>query len=62
VAGETPNSRETANHQKADLTDLIEAHHRVALETEERISESRWMIAQSRRFLQIRDASKSAAK
>jgi hypothetical protein len=50
------------HHQKADLADLIEAHQRVALETEERISESRWIIAQSQRLLQILEASKSAAK
>ena len=58
-----PNSREPApHHQKADLADLTEAHQRVALETEERTSESSWMIAQSRRLIQILDASKSAAK
>jgi hypothetical protein len=50
------------HHQKANLADLTEAHQRVALETEEQISESRWMIAQSQRLLQILDASKSTAK
>jgi hypothetical protein len=50
------------HHQKANLADLTAAHQRVALETAERISESRWMIAQSQRLLQILDASKSAAK
>lgn len=49
-------------HRKANLADLTEAHQRVALETEERISESRWMIAQSQRLIEILDASKSAAK
>jgi hypothetical protein len=49
------------HHQKANLADLTEAHQRAALETEEHIGESCWMIAQSRRLLQILDGSKSAA-
>ena len=48
-------------HQKASLTDLIEAHQRVAIRKEEDISQSRWMIAGSRRLIETLDHAKSAA-
>jgi hypothetical protein len=50
------------HHQRANLVDLTEALQNVALETEEHICKSRWMIAQSRCLIQILDRSKSAAK
>jgi hypothetical protein len=50
------------HHQKASLDDLIEAHQYVAIETEQRISESRWIIAQSRRLIEVLDRAKSPAK
>ena len=48
------------HHQKANFADLIEKHQGVALESVERISQSRWMIAQSRRLIGTLDHSKSA--
>jgi hypothetical protein len=50
------------HHQRANLVDLTEALQNVVLETEEHIRKSRWMIAQSRRLVQILDRSKSAGK
>jgi len=47
------------HHQKASLTDLIEAHQRVAIQKEEDISQSRWMIARSRRLIEALDRTKS---
>ncbi|MBV8892767.1 MAG: hypothetical protein JO266_12495, partial [Acidobacteria bacterium] len=38
------------HHQKANLADLIEDHQRMTIETEEIISQSKWMIAHSRRL------------
>ena len=49
------------HHQKASLTDLIEAHQRVAIQKEEDISQSRWMIARSRRLIEALDRAKLAA-
>jgi hypothetical protein len=49
------------HHQKASLTELIEAHQRVAIQKEEDISQSRWMIARSRRLIEALDRAKSAA-
>ena len=49
------------HHQKASLSDLIEAHQRVAIQKEEDISQSRWMIARSRRLIEALDRAKSAA-
>jgi hypothetical protein len=43
------------HHQHARLNDLIEAHQRVTLETEEHICQSRWTIAQSRRLIEAVD-------
>jgi len=43
------------HHQKASLSDLIEAHQRVAIQKEEDISQSRWMIARSRRLIEALD-------
>jgi hypothetical protein len=40
------------HHSIASLADMIEAYQRMTIETEERISQSGWMIAQSRRLLQ----------
>src|SRR5262249_29970029 len=48
-------------HQKASLTDLIEVHQRVAIQKEEDISQSRWMIARSRRLIEALDRANSAA-
>ena len=48
-------------HQKASLSDLIEAHQRVAIQKEEDISQSRWMIARSRRLIEALYRAKSAA-
>jgi hypothetical protein len=48
-------------HQTASLTDLIEAQQRVAIQKEEDISQSRWMIARSRRLIEALDRAKSAA-
>jgi hypothetical protein len=50
------------HHQKASLADLIEAHQQVAIETEEHLCESRWLIAESRRLIEELDRGKSAAK
>jgi hypothetical protein len=50
------------HHLKASLDDLIEAQQRVAVETEQHISESRWIIAQSRRLIEVLDRAKSPAK
>src|SRR5215475_7973743 len=50
------------HHEKASLTDLIEAHQRIALQKEEEISQSRWMIARSRRLIEALDRAKSPAK
>ena len=47
------------HHQKANLADLIEAHQRVAIKSEEYISQSRWMIARSKRLIEILNRSKS---
>jgi hypothetical protein len=46
------------HHQRASLADLTDAHQRVALEREEHISESRWLIARSRRLIEILDGSR----
>jgi hypothetical protein len=46
------------HHQRASLADLIEAHQRVTLDTEDRICRSRWRIAQSQRLIQALDLSK----
>ena len=50
------------HHQNASLANLIEAHQRVAIEKEEDISQSRWMIARSRRLIAALDRVKSPAK
>ena len=47
-----------AHHQKANLADLIEAHQRVAIEREEYISQSRWMIARSKRLIETLNRTK----
>jgi len=38
-------------HSRTSIADLIEAHQRVTIETEEVISQSDWMIARSRRLI-----------
>jgi hypothetical protein len=43
------------HHQKANLADLIEDHQLAAIETEETISQSKWIIAHSRRLLDTLD-------
>ena len=50
------------HHQQASLVDLIEEHQRVAIETEEVISQSKWMIAHSRRLIDTLDRFKSTGK
>jgi hypothetical protein len=50
------------HHQKTSLDDLIEAHQNMVIEKEERISQSRWLIAQSRRLIETLDRAKSAAR
>jgi hypothetical protein len=47
------------HHQKASLGDLIEEHQRVVIDTEEILSQSRWTIANSRRFIETLDRLKS---
>src|SRR5215470_10726250 len=47
------------HHSRASLTDLIEAHQRVTIDAEEVISQSRWMIARSRRLIETLDRIKS---
>ena len=47
------------HHSRANLFDLIEAHQRLTIETEEAISQSRWSIAQSRRLAETLDRLKS---
>src|SRR5215471_16074962 len=42
-------------HQQASLADLIEEQQRLAIETEEIISQSKWMIATSRRLIDTLD-------
>jgi hypothetical protein len=51
-----------AHHQIACLDDLIEAHQNVVIEKEEHISQSRWLISQSRRLIEELDRAKSAAR
>jgi hypothetical protein len=51
-----------AHHSRASLADLIEAHQRVTIETEEVISQSDWVIAQSRRLIETLDQMKSTGK
>jgi|SRR5215472_3983381 len=51
-----------AHHQKANLADLIEVHQRVAIERAEHISQSRSMIARSKRLIETLNCSKSAEK
>jgi len=43
------------HHSRASLTDLIEAHQRVTIDTAEVISERRCMIARSRRLIETLD-------
>ena len=50
------------HQQKAGLADLIEAHQRIAIQKEEDISQSRWMITESRRLIEALGRAKSAAK
>jgi hypothetical protein len=50
------------HHQLASLANLMEAHQQLAIETEEHISQSRWLIAQSRRLIETLDRAKSVAK
>ena len=49
------------HHSRASLTDLIEAHRRVTIDTAEVISESRRMIARSRRLIETLGRIKSKA-
>jgi hypothetical protein len=49
-------------HQNACLADLIDAHQRVTLATEERISQSRWRIANSQRLIAAVDGKMTTAK
>ena len=48
------------HHQRANLADLIEDHQRVTIEIEERVRQSRWMIARSQRLIETLDRSKIA--
>jgi acetyl-CoA carboxylase carboxyltransferase component len=50
------------HHSRASLTDLIEAHQRVTIDTEEVISQSDWMIARSRRLIETLDRIKSKTR
>ena len=47
------------HHSRASLADLIEAHQRVTIDTEEVISQSDWLIARSRRLIETLDRIKS---
>ena len=49
------------HHATARFADLIEAHQRVTIEREEAISESKGMIARSRRLIATLDEIKSRA-
>lgn len=46
-------------HQPHHLTDLTEAHQRLTIEMLEAISQSHWLIARSRRLIEILDGIKS---
>ena len=48
-------------HSRAKLTDLVEAHQRLAIEMEEALSQSYWFIARSRRLIETLDRAKSKA-
>jgi hypothetical protein len=48
--------------QGTRLADLIEAHQNVVIEREEHISQSHWLIAQSRRLIEALDHAKLAAR
>ena len=51
-----------AYHATAQLADLIEAHQRVTIDSEEAIKDSKWMIARSRRLIETLDGIKSKAR
>jgi hypothetical protein len=60
--GNRPIPARLPHHQKANLADLIEAHQRLAIESEERISQSRWMIARSQRLMATLEVLKVVAR
>jgi hypothetical protein len=51
-----------ALHQMASLDELIEAHQNVVIEKEEHISQSRFLIARSRRLIDELDRAKISGK
>ena len=50
------------HHQLVRLDDLIQAHQRVTLDTEDRMCRSRWRIAESRRLIEALDRAKAASE
>lgn len=49
------------HHPRAKLSDLIEAHQRLTIETEEAVSQSLWLIERSQCLIETLDRVKSKA-